>query len=158
MNGYDPHPPRRTSPGTKRERELLPTWLLLVLAAMLGVAGSWAIKTVVQLNTEPATTTAAGNTGAKPKPDSGIQACEQLRDNPDATAGKNFTQQRYNELRQRFAGSRDAAIREHGVKMVDLAWKIGTGGGAPESMTLLMGAATELRVACAAHGVVLPNS
>jgi hypothetical protein len=151
--------PRAIPPAPKRKRTDPWVWVTLALVAVFLVNASLFVYfRVPRDDAQPATASAdAAAAASDAKPDSGVKACEQLRDNPEATAGANFTQQRYKAMRQQFAGSGDTAIREHGVKMVDLAWKIGSGGGAADSMTQLMGAATELRVACAARGVVLPS-
>lgn len=91
-------------------------------------------------------------------PDSGVQACKQLRDTPINQKGKQpLTEKRYRDLRDKFQGSHDAAIRDNGTKLVDLAWQIGQ----DESKALvymgpLMTAVTGLQTACANQGVTLP--
>lgn len=139
---YPPQQPPPVMPGqpAKRRAVRILAWVVAGIAAFsLGAVAKIAWRTF--------------------RPDSGVQACEQLRDNPVANSGKQFTEQRYRELRQKFAGSRDENLRIQGTKMVDLAWQIAPNpNNAAAYMGPLIQAASGVQSACADHGIVLPSS
>ncbi|MFK3984360.1 hypothetical protein ACI2K4_28805 [Micromonospora sp. NPDC050397] len=95
--------------------------------------------------------------------DSGVAACEIIRAGGTITgkpagSGSDLTEQEYREARDRFENSHNDRLREHGIALVDLAWRLNQ---MPEAERLppqdsLGPAATHLtglRKACADEGV-----
>lgn len=106
----------------------------------------------------------ANNVG--PFKDSGLAACEAIRDSKNQIAKKNekVTQADYQKLRKVFADSRYADIRDSGTKFTDLVWQLqgmdtnadGAFGMALAFLGQVMQSYSSLSGACAAHGVVIP--
>jgi hypothetical protein len=95
--------------------------------------------------------------------DSGVQACKAMRDGGKTFAGKaqdqtKMTQADYREMRGVFESSRYDDIRDHGTKLMDLAWQLSQLGEQPGMGALmyvqpLMTHTTGLQSACADQGV-----
>jgi hypothetical protein len=95
--------------------------------------------------------------------DSGVAACEAIVNEGELieTSGKDrMTPAEYREARAIFADSRYPAIRENGVKIIDIAWQLGNSGedGAGLLMyaTSLSDAYVGLTGGCAEVGYTLP--
>ncbi|NMO57489.1 hypothetical protein HH310_40760 [Actinoplanes sp. TBRC 11911] len=90
--------------------------------------------------------------------DSGIQACMDLRDgDSEIQPGEPLTEQGHRRLREVFAGSRYADIREQGTRVADMLRRSvppGTGRDVPEPLIRQLDA---FQAACAHHGVVDPD-
>jgi hypothetical protein len=165
IHGNGPNPRNNDWAPPRRDRANPFAWVALGLAVIaLGVGGWFAYDAYTEDDTAgTAAPAAAGRPAAAPaapaaKTDSGVGLCKEMRDNPAVNSEK-LNQRRYADWRGKFAGSRDKALREHGVKMMDLAWKIGKNPDSASEYTFqLIEAATGLRTACAAHGVVLPDN
>jgi hypothetical protein len=135
--GPQPQPPRRS---------LLP-WLALAVALLVVAgAGGWFLYDRVI------------------RTDSGVAACEALRDGDKAVDGddgdKTMTEAEYRELRGVFEDSRYEDIRDHGTKLIDLVWQLSKLGEEPGMEALaFMGPLTEhvtgLQSACADQGVIV---
>jgi hypothetical protein len=142
-----PTPPQ---PRSRRRPPVAEILLGATIGATIGAAGFFAYR-------------AWAPPGAPGKaPDSGIQACEDLRDGKAATSGsKTFTEQQYQEIRGKFAGSRDANLREQGTKLMDLVWQVSRLDDVQTQawpyMPQLIERTAGLRSACADHGVILPT-
>jgi hypothetical protein len=97
--------------------------------------------------------------------DSGIEACEAMRDGDKTFAGKTaddktMTEAEYRKVRAVFEDSRHDDIRDHGTKLMDLAWQISKLGDNPGLEALpYVGPLTEhmtgLQSACADQGVIV---
>lgn len=99
--------------------------------------------------------------------DSGIRACKAMRDGKNFSGGPQSTtgldglpEQRYRELRDIFANSRYDNIREHGTKLIDLAWQLSKSDkDAGLEMLAYVGPVMEhstgLQSACADHGIIV---
>jgi hypothetical protein len=95
--------------------------------------------------------------------DSGIRACEELRDGRgeiDVTVRDEvpITASQYRELRAVFADSRHDDIRVHGTKLVDVVWQAShVPGNAGGTSLGYLGPLTEhrtgLQSACSHHGI-----
>jgi hypothetical protein len=134
--GQPPQPPRRS---------LLP-WLALAVALVVAGTGGWFLYDRVI------------------RTDSGVAACEALRDGEKAVDGddgdKTMTEAEYRELRGVFEDSRHEDIRDHGTKLIDLVWQLSKMGDEPGLEALaFMGPLTEhvtgLQSACADQGVIV---
>ncbi len=97
--------------------------------------------------------------------DSGIRACEELRDGRgrvDVTVRDEvpITESQYRELRAVFAGSRHDDIRDHGTKLVDVVWQAShtpgnTGGSSLGYLGPLTEHRTGLQSACSRQGITV---
>lgn len=99
--------------------------------------------------------------------DSGVQACEALRDGNKLFTGaqqteEKLTEAQYRELRAVFEDSRHDDIRDHGTKLMDVVWQVSqiSQGGEPGMEVLaylgpLTTHMTGLQSACADQGVVV---
>jgi len=145
--GRQPAWPPPPAPTTPRQRTHPLAWAAaIIIGGSVGAAGFFAYRAFAP----------AGFPG-KPA-DSGIEACEAMRDGPIGNQTP-LTEDRYRKTRALFAGSRDPDIRENGTKLIDIAWQ----AGQDESKALaymgpLMDAASGLQTACADHGIILPNN
>ncbi|MET0416238.1 MAG: hypothetical protein ABW022_09480 [Actinoplanes sp.] len=115
----------------------------MVAVFLLAAAGAW-----------------AAYEGGLVAEDSGIRACEELRDGTgrlDVTVRDEvpITETQYRETRAVFAGSRHDDIRDHGTKLVDVVWRSSSTAGGTSLGYL--GPLTEhragLQSACAHHGI-----
>jgi hypothetical protein len=86
--------------------------------------------------------------------DSGVQACEDLRDNR-AGYDRPMTERDYLALRNTFEDSRYDDIREHGTQLVDVAWQVSRQSGDEQVVEALAEHATGLRSACADQGIIV---
>lgn len=97
-------------------------------------------------------------------PDSGIVACEAIRDaeltsvNGDDPGSNEMTEDEYRELRDQFEDSVHEDIREHGTKLVDVVWQVEQIPDGQEVAALgflgpLTEHATGLQAACARQGI-----
>ncbi|MEJ3742297.1 hypothetical protein WEI85_03235 [Actinomycetes bacterium KLBMP 9797] len=99
-------------------------------------------------------------------PDSGIVACEAIRDEDQASADDDtptldddeLTEEEYRELREQFEDSTHADIREHGTKLVDVVWQVEQLPEGQEVAALgFLGPLTEhargLQAACGRQGI-----
>jgi hypothetical protein len=94
------------------------------------------------------------------QPDSGIAACEAIRDSESNQSDRDskMTEEEYREVREQFADSAHADIREHGTKLMDVLWQVDQLPEGQEMAALaLIGPlaehATGLQSACADQGV-----
>lgn len=152
---YPPQPPEPQyglheflppGPAPKKRR----TWPLIALPVALLVAG--------------AATYIAYDRGIILK-DSGVKACEALRDgnktfNGAAQNDKPLTEAQYRELRGVFADSRHDDIRDHGTKLMDVVWQVSQLGDEPGMEALayigpLTTHMTGLQSACADQGIIV---
>lgn len=140
-------------------------WKIIVIciavglaAMMLGALAKIAYNRITS-TTRPAVAPAALDSPSPAAADTGVTACESLRDTPVAQNKEPLTEQRYRELRTQFQDSQDTSIRDNGTKMIDIVWKIGPDQSkASAYMGPLMEAVTGLQAACASHGIVLPSN
>lgn len=141
-----------TPPAAPRSRR--PLFIVIVAVVALALIGGIAVAVL-----------RAGNVG--PFKDSGLAACEAIRDRKSQIAKKDekVTQADYQKLRKVFADSRYADIRDSGTKFTDLIWQfqgmhpesdLGDLGLALAAVGQLMQQYSSLSGACAAHGVVIP--
>jgi hypothetical protein len=89
--------------------------------------------------------------------DSGIKACEALRDKPGGY-DRPMTETEYRALRKTFEDSRYGDIRDHGTKLVDVAWQASRLGGDQGALVYvgpLTEHATGLQSACADQGIIV---
>ncbi|WP_173158345.1 hypothetical protein [Phytohabitans suffuscus] len=96
--------------------------------------------------------------------DTGVAACEAIAEdnklagnNPDET----LTAEEYRRVRKMFADSRHAAIRDNGVKIVDIAWQMRDMKDEDALAALplvgsMMEAYAGLAGGCAEHGITIP--
>lgn len=149
-----PQQPMYEAPDPGRSRKLL--WPLIALAVALVFAGSGIAY--------------AYNKGMIFK-DSGIKACEALRDggtkfNGTAQNKDPMTEAQYKQLRQVFADSRYDDIRNHGTKLLDIVWQVsqltdGTDADSGSGFAVLayVGPLTTemsgLQSACADQGIIV---
>ncbi|WIM94179.1 hypothetical protein ACTOB_006181 [Actinoplanes oblitus] len=95
--------------------------------------------------------------------DSGVTACRALADqekNGGGTADDKLTKDEYLSMRQVFANSRYADLREHGTKLMDVLWQLTQWGPDNEMVALtylqpLTEHISGLQSACADHGVII---
>lgn len=152
-------PPSELPPTPPAPRSRRPLFILagIVVAALVLVGGG----TVAVLR--------ANNVG--PFKDSGLAACEAIRDSKtkgSSNSNDKMTAAKYREMRKPFADSRYADIRDSGTKFVDLAWQFagstgqnsnnndGSLGMALVAVGQLFQSYSSLSGACANHGVTLP--
>lgn len=138
-------PPAR--PETPLHRKAWPYALLAVMLLMIGGSAAFAYDRGLILK------------------DSGVAACEAMRDGnkvPGAGEAKGFTEAEYREVRETFADSRYEDIREHGTKLMDVAWQVsqlGDGGEVGMEAWVYMQPLTThmsgLQSACADQGIII---
>ncbi|GAA4587841.1 hypothetical protein BJY16_008354 [Actinoplanes octamycinicus] len=94
--------------------------------------------------------------------DSGVAACRALagqEKSSSGTADDKLTKEEYLSMRQVFADSRYADLREHGTKLMDVLWQVSQLGADNEMALTYLQPLTEhisgLQSACADHGVVI---
>ncbi|MFK3983871.1 hypothetical protein ACI2K4_26255 [Micromonospora sp. NPDC050397] len=92
--------------------------------------------------------------------DAGIVACESLAARSGSANQEQLTEAEYRELRDGFADSDLAALREHGTRTMDLVWQVTRMVDGDEVNVLpllpeLSDRALALQRACAAQGVVI---
>ncbi|MFG1608450.1 hypothetical protein [Actinoplanes sp. NPDC049265] len=96
-------------------------------------------------------------------PDSGIRACEALAAGDKSVAAQdrdnNLTMSEYKHLRQVFARSRHRDIRDHGTKLIDVAWQMSRSPDDDLSALAYLGPLvthlTGLQSACADQGIFI---
>jgi hypothetical protein len=96
------------------------------------------------------------------RPDSGVAACESMRDGRLATklgVDGGLTEPQYQQIRRQFNESGNEEIRARGTRLIDTVWQVQhvgetPGPGLPALMGPLVEHATALRSACAHEGVV----
>jgi hypothetical protein len=92
--------------------------------------------------------------------DSGVRACEALRDQPSGYQ-RPMTEAEYRALRKTFEDSRYGDIRDHGTRLVDVAWQVSRlpdgdqGTGALRYAGPLTEHASGLQSACADRGIIV---
>jgi hypothetical protein len=149
-----PQAPTPYVPQGKMPRRNQPVLILVLVAVFLLLMGGAAFGALYVNNVGPLN-------------DSGLAMCESMRDSRKAglpaDEGNALTrEERYRELRSRFAGSRYADIRDAGTKFVDLAWQLsGTKDTEALGVGLLLGGQilqsySAFAGACTAHGVTIP--
>jgi hypothetical protein len=142
-------------PTPERNSRLLPVLLIvLVVVTVVTVAALGALAR--HKNLLPTSVPLIGK-------DSGVAACESIVKEGELieTSGKDrMTADEYREARAIFGDSRYPAIRENGVKIIDIAWQLGNSGedGAGLLMyaTSLSDAYAGLTGGCAEVGYTLP--
>jgi hypothetical protein len=149
-------PPRPAYALPRRKRRTGLVVLLLVCAFIVGAGGVVVAYGLM------------GNKG--PFRDSGITACESMRDRTSAqpspapsgkagSTGSTMTEAQYRATRRQFADSRYGDIRDAGTRFVDLVWQLSRMGGDTAALVLvgpLYQAWASLVGACENHGVSLP--
>jgi hypothetical protein len=140
----EPPPPQQEPPPAQPSSLRGPVLAFVAVAVVVMLAGiaavGFAIYEVVQ-------------------PDSGIAACEAIRDSESEEGDDSeLTEEEYREVREQFADSAYADIREHGTKLMDVLWQVDQLPEGQEMAALaLLGPlaehATGLQSACADQGV-----
>jgi hypothetical protein len=95
--------------------------------------------------------------------DSGVAACKSLaaqeKNGSGGAADDKLTRDEYVRMRQVFADSRYADLREHGTKLMDVLWQVTKLGADNEAALVYLQPLTEhvsgLQSACADHGVLV---
>lgn len=100
-------------------------------------------------------------------PDTGVQACEAMRENADKQQSgedASMTASEYREIRKVFMSSNHEELRDAGTRFIDVSWQLASKGKqAPSEGAVLMygaeliSAYTDLVGACAAQGVEIPT-
>ncbi|GAB2598138.1 hypothetical protein Aab01nite_73980 [Paractinoplanes abujensis] len=96
--------------------------------------------------------------------DPGVEACEAMRGGsttfrPDPAQAKTMTEDEYRRARQVFADSRHDDIRDHGTKVMDIAWRMSQLEDDKATLLYVQPLTTQvlgLESACADQGVFLP--
>ncbi|MBL7260624.1 hypothetical protein [Paractinoplanes lichenicola] len=96
--------------------------------------------------------------------DSGVDACEAMRGGSttfrtDPAEAKTMTEAEYHRAREVFADSRHDDIRDHGTKVMDIAWRISQTEDDKAALLYVQPLTTQvlgLESACADQGVFLP--
>jgi hypothetical protein len=126
-------------------------WILLASALMVLLA---AVITVRNQNLLPAGVPVIGM-------DTGVAACKAISEGGSPATPGEVSKDQYRKLRQVFASSRYPAIRDNGVKVVDLGWQIQAipQGQEMEALTYVgsfTSAYAGLSGGCAEHGYTIP--
>lgn len=135
-------------------------WLIAVVMAVCVLSLMLAAFLVQRTGLAPAGVPLIGR-------DSGLAACESIAAGggvgPESKS-ETMTKAEYQQLRDVFAGSRYQPIRDHGTKLMDLAWQMqsltASDQNALAALPLVQPmteAYTGLATACADHGYVLPG-
>lgn len=150
-----------------RKRKLRIAILVTALGALLAVGAGVAIWLLS--SGTPQAISGTIREAVQPTRDSGIVACEALRDSieesetTDDTADV-FTEDEYQIVRKMFADSEHEAIRTNGAELIDLGWQMEqmkdeNGEVGMEAFALLtpfMEAYSGLSGGCAEQGIIIP--
>jgi len=143
-----------SDPGNQEVRR---NWTILLVLSVILLAMATVVGLAVQrLNLLPASVPLIGK-------DSGIAACESIAkgEKMGGRTGEAMTPDQYREIRGVFADSSYRAIRDNGVRMVDLAWQV-QGLESTDLVAALTYVApiteayTGLAGGCAAVGITIP--